>query len=70
MDSFRHLLREIRVLPLLIGWRLARWVRDYHESRYFGGPISDELVEAQRREYEAREILTAALHRPPRPSSP
>lgn len=49
--------KDLRHLPDILAWRMARWVRDVHESRYVGGPISDELVKAQDRESAARSRL-------------
>jgi hypothetical protein len=62
MTTIRLLIELTRALPYFVAWRMAKWVRDVHESRYIDGPISQELVDAQIRELRARRQMNARLH--------
>lgn len=46
--------RFLLAWPYFLVWRMWKWHRDYHEARHIDGPISQDLVNAQNEEYEAR----------------
>jgi hypothetical protein len=57
----------IHAVPHFVAWRIWKWHRDYHETRHMGGEISQELVNAQTEEYEARKRLNRVLNGEPKP---